>query len=98
MNLITEIIVEGKIEAAVSCKLVSILKQNWDFFYEKGYDDGEPDLDKNGYAYYVLYGEYDNLLSANRSQTCVSIEEAMKLAEHTLNIKIEWKRISPQCD
>ncbi len=69
---------------------IFILKQNWDFFYEEGYDEEMPDLDENGFAYYVIYGDYTDLLYANRSTTCVSIREALELAEETINANILW--------
>ena len=71
-------------------KSIFIIKQNWDFFYEEGYDDDAPDLNENGEAFYVIMGAYHDIKYANRSQTCLSLEEAMKLAKDKILSNIEW--------
>ena len=66
-----------------------ILKQNWDYFYEEGYEES-PDLNENGYAFYVIFGNFKDLKNANRSSTCLSIEEAITLAETKISSSIHW--------
>lgn len=90
MEYYTKIIKAGNYTREGKTHFVSILKQNWDFYYEEEYDDGEPDLDNDGYAYYVVYGTYNDLLYANRSHTCISEKEAVELAGKTIRDKICW--------
>lgn len=44
-------------------------------------------------AYYVIYGNYDDILYANRSRTCLTELEAMEIAEQTLNTNIVWENM-----
>ena len=74
-------------------KPIEVIKQNWDFYYEDGYEDEPPDLNDNGEAYYVIFGEYSDIRYANRSRTCLSIEEALSLAKEKTNDKITWESI-----
>ena len=62
---------------------VRILVQNWDYYWEEGYDPDPPDLNAVGQAYYVLYEE------RARSRTCHSLGEAVTLAEETVG-PITW--------
>ena len=68
---------------------VYILKQNWDFYFEEGYDDA-PDLNEAGEAFYVIWGDFQDVLYANRSKTCLSMPEAIKLAEDMYPGKVIW--------
>lgn len=85
MNLFTEIIKRGEyIYAGEVTHSLHILKQNWDYYFEEEYDDGEPDLDENGFAYYAIYN------SISRSRTCISEKEAIELAESTIQGEVVW--------
>ena len=68
---------------------VNIIKQNWDYYFEDGYNDGKPDLNENGFAFYVV-GEkdIDNSYSF-RSQTFLSKEDAIEYANINMT-KINW--------
>lgn len=68
---------------------VSIVKQNWDSFFEEGYDD-TPELNESGEAYYVIWGEFQDIIYANRSRTCLSLDEALTLASGSLDQPISW--------
>ena len=67
-----------------------ILKQNWDYFYEEGYEEESPDINKNGHAFYVIFGNFQDLKNANRSRTCLSLEEAISLAKTKVSSSIYW--------
>lgn len=69
---------------------IYILIQNWDYFYEEGYDKEPPDLNEEGLAYYVIFGGFDELKKSNRSSTCLSINEAITLAEAKIYSTICW--------
>lgn len=71
-------------------KPIEIIKQNWVFYYEDGYDDELPDVNENGEAFYVLFDEYSDIRYANRSQTCFSLIEAVELAESKVR-NIVWE-------
>lgn len=71
-------------------KTIEIIQQNWDFYYEKEYDDELPDVNKDGEAFYVLFDEYSDIRYANRSQTRLSLIEAVELAESKVG-NIEWE-------
>ncbi len=88
---------DGAIETAVR-----IVRQNWDAYHEEGYSDGPPELNAEGDAYYVVYGAAspteDGRGSARagpfpRSRTCLSLEEALALAEATVTGPIDWGRL-----
>ena len=85
------IIKEGSYTTCGVVQKISIIKQNWDHYYEPAYDDGEPVIDKDGFAYYVIYGDYDDLLYANRSKTCITLDEAFDLAINSTDYEIIWK-------
>ncbi len=70
---------------------VRIIVQNWDYYYEEGYDPEEPDLNASGLAFYVVYGEQSvNGGYRSRSRTCLSLVEAIALAEETVG-RIAWQ-------
>ena len=77
---------DGQVE-----KTISIIRQNWDYYYEEGYDSDPPDLNEAGQAYYLVYdgpdekGEYHP-----NSKTCLSLEEALRLAAETIVSDIRW--------
>lgn len=68
---------------------VFIIKQNWDFFFEDG-NDKNPDLNDAGEAHYVIWGGFQDILYANRSRTCLSLEEACSHADNLLSGRIDW--------
>lgn len=70
-------------------KPIEICKQNWDFYYEEGYENEPPDLNELGEAYYVLFDDYTDIRYANRSHTCLSLNEAVELAENKAD-RITW--------
>ena len=83
-------------------KSVRILQQNWDYYFEEGYDDDPPDLNPDGYAFYAVYGPQLPPEPANprqearyalRSRTCLSLEEAIKIAEESVEGPIAWGRL-----
>jgi hypothetical protein len=47
---------------------VSIIKQNWDYYFEEGYTEGEPHLNSEGFAFYVVGND-----NASRSETFYTI-------------------------
>jgi len=68
---------------------VWIIRQDWDYFHEDFHDEG-PDLNNEGFAYYVLYGAGPQLSEhTTRSPTCLSEAEAVKRAEALLG-NVEW--------
>ena len=72
---------------------VRIIEQNWDQYHEDGYTTDPPDLNEDGYAYYVVYG--DTVLEGHYrhlSRTCLSLREAVELAEETILGPIDWRR------
>ena len=72
-------------------KTILIIRQNWDYYYEEGYDSDLPDLNEAGEAYYLVYDGPDE--SGNyhpNSKTCLSLEEALRLAEETIVSEIRW--------
>lgn len=92
-NYFSEIVKTGlAFSDALGYVSVKILKQNWDFYYDEGYDDEAPDLNEQGIAYYVIYGAYDDISYANRSRTCLSESEAIQFAEQSLHTKINWEQ------
>ena len=70
---------------------VGIIKQNWDYYYEEGYSDGEPHLNSDGFAFYVVF---DNQLEDgsynSRSETLYTIQEALEYAELKTKNTIKW--------
>jgi len=77
---------DGQVE-----KPILIIKQNWDNYYEQGYDSDPPDLNEAGEAYYLVYDGPDEQGSYHpRSKTCLSLQEALRLAEETIVGDIRW--------
>lgn len=74
-------------------KDIYIIIQNWDYFYEEGYDEEPLDLNEEGLAYYVIFGGFDELKNSNRSSTCLSINEAITLAEAKISSTICWHTV-----
>jgi hypothetical protein len=88
---------DGQVE-----KPVRIIRQTWDYHYEEGYDDEPPCLNDEGYAFYAVYGEpwppepgREEWGSRwfSRSHGCLSLEEAVALAERTITSPIVWGRV-----
>ena len=73
-----------------------IIRQTWDQHFENGYDRGKPSIGEDGWAYYVVYGDdvtgKEPRHYSNTSRTCLSLEEAVALAESTIQGRIEWGR------
>ena len=77
-------------DGAVPCR-VRVVGQDWDYYHEPGFDPEPPDLDAEGWAYYVMYGSpVEPDAFAGRSRTCLSLKEAVALAERTLDGPIRW--------
>ncbi len=70
-------------------KHVVIIKQNWDYYFDKGYDDSPQDLNSKGSAYYAILDCVD-LNTSIRSRTCLSLSEAINLSEEKLPSKVVW--------
>jgi hypothetical protein len=71
---------------------VRILVQNWDYYFEEEFDPDPPSLSHEGLAYYVVYGEPSERGEYHsRSRTCLSIGEAMSVAEATVQQRIQWE-------
>jgi len=88
---------DGQVE-----KPVRIIRQTWDYYYEEGYDEQQPCLNDEGYVYYAVYGEPNAPEPGledrgprwfSRSHGCLSLEEAVALAERTIGSKIAWGRL-----
>lgn len=72
-------------------KSVWIIKQNWDYYYEgPEYTEGEPHLNKDGYAYYLVSDQFEDGRYAYRSETFYDIPEAMAVATNKFP-SIKWK-------
>jgi hypothetical protein len=72
-------------------KKVTIIKQNWDYYYEDGYTEGIPHLNADGFTFYVVFDE--PLVDGSyvfRSETLYSLNEAIKYAESKINGPIYW--------
>ena len=85
---------DGQVE-----KPVRVLRQTWDYYYEDGYSDGAPDLNDEGHAFYAVYGEPwtpepgredQEPRWFSRSRTCLSLEEAVAVAEQAIGSEIAW--------
>lgn len=77
---------DGQVE-----KAILIIRQNWDYYYEEGYDSDPPDLNEAGEAYYLAYdGPDEQGRYRPQSKTCLSPEEAIRLAEKTIVGGIRW--------
>lgn len=85
---------DGQVETPVR-----ILRQTRDEYHEPGYDDDPPDLNEEGHAFIVVYGEPSPPEPGreaagprwpSRSHTCLSLEEAVALAERTVGSGITW--------
>lgn len=68
---------------------IEIVKQNWDFYYEEGYENEPPDLNELGEAYYVIFDDYTDIRYATRSHTCLSLNEAIEYAESKIE-SVTW--------
>ncbi len=77
---------DGQVE-----KFVLIIKQNWDYYYDEGYDTDLPELNEAGDAYYLVYDEPNKQGRYHpQSRTCLSLQEAITLAEETIVGDICW--------
>lgn len=77
---------DGQVE-----KPILIIRQNWDYYHEEGYDPDPPDLNKAGEAYYLVYDGPDEQGRYHpQSKSCLSLEEAVRLAEGTIMGDIRW--------
>jgi len=69
---------------------VCILKQNWDIWYEEGYDTEPPYLNESGEVYYPAYGGQASDGTYSRSGPYLSLEEAVAGVEKLVG-KVEWQ-------
>ncbi len=83
-------------------KPVRILRQTWDYYHEEGYDEEPPDLNDEGFVFYAVYGESRRPEPGredrepdwfSRSRTCLSLEEAVAVAEKAIGSAITWGRL-----
>jgi hypothetical protein len=81
---------------------VRIVRQNWDCYHEEGFSDEPPDLNAEGHAFYAVFGaplppepgsQLQELRYPSRSRSCLSLEEAVALAEATVGGSIAWGRL-----
>lgn len=71
-------------------KPIVIIKQNWDYYFEDGYTEGEPHLNSDGFAFYVVFDEpLEDGSYMSRSETLYSLNEAVKFAENQVG-EITW--------
>ena len=71
---------------------VRIIVQDWDYYFEEGFDLHPPDLNENAQAYYVQFGSpVERNAFGQRSRTCLSLEEAVKLAQEMSPSPIAWQ-------
>lgn len=85
-----EVLRRGRWSSAGSLGYVWIIRQDWDYYHEDFHDEG-PDLSKEGWAYYALYGtDPDIAQHSSRSPTCLSESEAIKRAEAAL-VLLKWE-------
>lgn len=84
-----EIVRAGRWKREGGAGYVWIIRQDWDYYHEDFYRDG-PDLNGEGHAYYVLYGDGPDVGQHNsRSPTCLSESDAVLRAESALR-QVEW--------
>lgn len=88
----TEVLREGTwmYDRSVQCR-VRIVRRDWDYYYEEGFDTDTPDLSAERWAYYV---EFEIPRASGTfgqpSKTCLSLAEAVALAESTAAGGIRW--------
>lgn len=70
-------------------KPVEIVVQNWDYYFEDGYDAEGPDLNEHGEAYYVMFD------GVSRSRTFLSLDEAVDHALDILPSPVTWDYGTP---
>lgn len=76
----TEVIRQGRWSSGDATGHVWIVRQNWDYYHEEFYDEG-PDLNEDGWAYYVLCGTEPLIENhKSRSQTYLSESDAVQYA------------------
>lgn len=73
---------------------VIIVEQDWDQFYEEGYNEGEPYLNSEGIVYYVHFGEhwlneFGHISSRGAIVPFLSLNDAMVHAENELS-ELKW--------
>ncbi|GAA4158708.1 hypothetical protein GCM10022217_20300 [Chryseobacterium ginsenosidimutans] len=73
---------------------ILLVEQDWDHFYEQGYNNLLPHINKKGLEYYLYFGryfinEYGNISSHSSSRPFLSIEEAIEYAERNIE-KLHW--------
>jgi hypothetical protein len=67
---------------------VWIVKQNFEFHYEKGYEDGPEELNSDGEAFQVVYARDGQ--SNGTGPTRLSLQEAISAAEEAISPGIVW--------
>jgi hypothetical protein len=73
-------------------KEIRILKQNWDYYYEGEYSEGEAHLNEDGFSFYVVFGEpLGDGTYSSRSETLYSLDEAIKYANEKVSGGVVWE-------
>jgi hypothetical protein len=84
-----QIIKSGRWRSGERAGFVWIIRQDWDYYYEEFYDE-PPDVNEEGFAFYVLFGTRDDIAECqSRSKTCLSEAEAVTEAEASFEA-IDW--------
>lgn len=92
MTEVVKVVKRGKwlYAGEVVCNLRIIL-QNWDYYHEEDFDPAPPSLNENSEAYYVQFGStVERGAYGLRSRTCLSLEEAVRLAEEMSPSPVTW--------
>lgn len=69
---------------------ITIVKQNWDFYFEEGYSDENPHLNDEGFAYYVIFNFENDFEYLSRSSTFYSEKEAVNYIEKNYEVIWSW--------
>jgi hypothetical protein len=67
---------------------VWIVKQNFEYWYEPGYDDRPEELNENGEAFQVVFARTRQVISLGPAK--LSLLEAVSAAEEVISTKINW--------
>ena len=68
---------------------VWIVRQNFDFHYDEGYEDEPERLNQDGEVFQVLIAR-ENMVENVVSPACFTIDEAVTLAEKVIQHNIMW--------
>jgi hypothetical protein len=67
---------------------VWIVKQNFEYHYEEGYEDGSEELNSDGEAFQVVYAKDGQ--SNGKGPARLSLQEAISAAEEAVSTGIVW--------